>query len=150
MKLATALAERAELQARIQQLHSRLLNNAQVQEGEQPAEDPQELLAELEEGYGRLEELISRINRTNAAVVTPEGSLTDLLARRDCLTAKLSVLRDFLDAASSVVSRRTVGEIKIRSAVDVRQMQKQLDGLSRQLRELDGLIQEKNWTVELL
>ena len=42
MKLATALAERAELQTRIQQLHSRLLNNAQVQEGEQPAEDPQE------------------------------------------------------------------------------------------------------------
>lgn len=150
MKLATALAERAELQTRIQQLRDRLINNAQVQEGEQPAEDPRELLNELEESCRRLEELIGRINRTNSAVATPEGTLTDLLARRDCLTAKLTILRSFLDAASSIVSRRTVGEIKIRSTVDVRQMQKQLDSLSRELRELDGQIQEKNWTVELL
>ena len=150
MKLATALAERAELQTRIQQLRDRLINNAQVQEGEQPAEDPRELLNELEESCRRLEELIGRINRTNSAVATPEGTLTDLLARRDCLTAKLTILRSFLDSASSIVSRRTVGEIKIRSTVDVRQMQKQLDSLSRELRELDGQIQEKNWTVELL
>ena len=49
MKLANALSQRAELQTRIHQLETRLYNNAQVQEGESPAEDPQDLLRELED-----------------------------------------------------------------------------------------------------
>ena len=67
MKLANALSLRSELQTRIRQLESRLDNNALVQEGESPAEDPMELLRELEEDYAQLEELIARINRTNSA-----------------------------------------------------------------------------------
>ena len=51
MKLANALSLRSELQTRIRQLESRLDNNALVQEGESPAEDPMELLRELEEDY---------------------------------------------------------------------------------------------------
>ena len=48
MKLAQALVERADLQKRLAQLRRRLLLNAKVQEGEMPAEDPKELLRELE------------------------------------------------------------------------------------------------------
>lgn len=40
MKLAIALSQRAEIQTRIRQLESRLHNNALVQEGERPAEEP--------------------------------------------------------------------------------------------------------------
>ena len=40
MKLATALAERSALQTRLTELQSRLISNAKVQEGEEPAEDP--------------------------------------------------------------------------------------------------------------
>ena len=54
MKLANALSLRSELQTRIRQLESRLDNNALVQEGESPAEDPMELLRELEEDYAQL------------------------------------------------------------------------------------------------
>ena len=151
MKLANALSQRAELQTRIRQLESRLNNNAQVQEGEQPAEDPQELLRELEEDYTRLEGLISAINRTNNSTKLEDGtSLSDLLARRDCLKGKLSVLRGFLDSASALVRRHSVSEIKIKSTVDVRRLQKQVDGLSKELRQLEEVIQEKNWTTELL
>lgn len=151
MKLANALSQRSELQTRIRQLEARLNNNALVQEGEQPAEDPMELLHELEVDYTRLEELISAINRTNNSTKIGEGStLSDLLARRDCLKGKLSVLRGFLDNASAMVRRHSASEIKIKSTVDVRQLQKQVDGLSRELRELEETIQEKNWTTELL
>lgn len=151
MKLANALSQRSELQTRIRQLESRLNNNALVQEGEQPAEDPQELLRELEEDYTRLEGLISAINRTNNSTKLEDGtSLSDLLARRDCLKGKLSVLRGFLDNASALVRRHSVSEIKIKSTVDVRRLQKQVDGLSKELRQLEGVIQEKNWTTELL
>ncbi len=151
MKLANALAERADLQTRISQLQSRLISNALVQEGEQPAEDPNELLRELEEDFRRLEWLISRINRTNAAVkVESEETISDLLARRDCLTSRVGALRNFLTAASAQVRRGTVGEIKIKSTVNVRELQKQADALSKELRELDTAIQEKNWTTELM
>ena len=55
-----------------------------------------------------------------------------------------------LSSASSLVSRRTVGEIRIRSAVNVRELQKQVDQQSASLRELDAVIQETNWTTELM
>ena len=48
MKLAEALLLRADSQKRIAQLKSRLLTNAKVQEGDAPAETPQQLIAELE------------------------------------------------------------------------------------------------------
>ncbi len=151
MKLANALSQRSELQTRIHQLESRLNNNALVQEGEQPAEDPMELLKELEEDYARLEDLIARINRTNNATKTESGAtLSDLLARRDCLKGRLNALRNFLDNASALVHRHTASEIKIKSTVNVRRLQKQVDGLAKVLRELEETIQEKNWTTELL
>ena len=48
MKLAEALQERADLNRNIEQLQSRLNNNVLVQEGEEPAEDPQKLKEMLE------------------------------------------------------------------------------------------------------
>lgn len=151
MKLANALSQRSDLQTRIHQLEARLYNNAQVQEGERPAEDPEELIRELEEDYARLEELVSAINRTNSAARTEDGTtLSDLLARRDCLKGKLGILRNFLDNASALVRRRTAAEIRIKSAVDVRALQKKVDALSKELRELEEAIQERNWTTELL
>ncbi len=151
MKLANALSQRSELQTRIRQLEVRLNNNAQVQEGEQPAEDPVELLKELEEDYARLEELISAINFTNNYTkVDNKVTLADLLARRDCMRRRLSALRNFLSNASALVRRHSASEIKVKSTVNVRQLQKQVDGLSKDLRELEETIQEKNWTTELM
>ena len=105
MKLAEALQMRADLQRRISQLSSRLHNNARVQEGEQTPEDPEQLLDELEDCFDELETLMARINLTNSLTLLPEGSLTELLARRDRMTQQLSILRSFLDAASSLTSR---------------------------------------------
>ena len=45
MKLAEALALRAETKRRIEQLRSRIVDNARYQEGETPAEDAAALLA---------------------------------------------------------------------------------------------------------
>lgn len=44
MLLAEALAERAEAQRRYEQLMQRLLRVVRVQEGDEPVEDPKELL----------------------------------------------------------------------------------------------------------
>lgn len=58
MKLAEALILRADYQKRIAQLQQRLIRSARVQEGEQPPEDPQELVTELETTTTELTRLI--------------------------------------------------------------------------------------------
>jgi hypothetical protein len=57
VKLGEALARPAELQTRLAQVRDRLRVTALVQEGDQPAEDPQPLLAELDAIASELETL---------------------------------------------------------------------------------------------
>ena len=149
MKLANALAQRADLQRRIAQLGSRLMNNAKVQEGEQPAEDPQALLRELESGIQRMEWLATRINLTNTRTQAAGESLTALLARRDAWRQETAMLREFLDAASALADRASRSEIKVQSTVHVAALQKTLDQKCKALRELDACIQAANWITEL-
>ena len=149
MKLAEALLLRADLQKRIEQIESRLLRNAKVQEGETPAEDPQALLAELSDLVRQLETLMRRINETNAALTDAGETMTALLARRDCLRLYVQARRRFCAEASETVMRGTRSEVVVRSAVDVRRLQKTIDDTSKELRELDLRIQGLNWTAEL-
>ena len=150
MKLAEALAQRADLQKRIEQTRARMENNAWVQEGDQPAEEPEALVAELTAMTDQLEQLITRINLTNAQPLPEGGTLTGLLARRDCLSIQVEAMREFLDEASRTPVRAARGEIKILPTVSVKAYRKQVDDLSRDLRELDMRIQSLNWTRELL
>lgn len=149
MKLATALSERADLQKKLSELGIRLNNNAKVQEGEEPSESPEELMAELDRIVDRMEELISKINLTNSSTVHNGKTITELLSHRDCLKNRIQIMRNFLDNASNKVNRMTHSEIKIRSTVSVSDIQKKVDALSKELRECDELIQELNWTTEL-
>lgn len=149
MKLAEALQERADLQKRLSQMRGRLLNNAKVQEGEQPVEDPAQLLQEMDGMIIRLEELILRINMTNAQTTNSGETLTTLLAKRECLQKKVGIMRDFLDRASELVERSSYTEIKVRSTVYVPEKRKELDALSKELRTLDSQIQQLNWLTDL-
>lgn len=150
MKLAEALAERADIQTRVQQIRDRLIRNAKVQEGEQPAEEPNDLLKEIDLLITRLEELIYHINETNSKTLCEGKSLTELLAKRDCLSLKVRILRSFLNEASDLVSRGYTTDIKIKSTISVVKKQKELDKLSQELRKLDMQIQQCNWTTDLL
>ena len=150
MKLAEALIERADLQKRLDQLEERLESNALVQEGEEPAEDPVSLLAELETLSASLEDLITRINLTNASVTVEGQTLTALIAKRDVLTKRIRITRHFLNTASQTGMRSRGSEIILKSTVPVREMQKTLDELSKSLRETDTAIQSANWSNDLL
>jgi len=85
MKLAEALILRADCQKRIAQLQQRLLRSAKVQEGEQPAENPEALLSELDAAIAQLKNLIQQINQTNARTAFQNGTLSDALAERETL-----------------------------------------------------------------
>ena len=149
MKLATALSERSDLQKRLTQLAVRLNNNAKVQEGDKPSENPKNLLAELDNITSRLETLIAKINLANSTTVADGKTLTEMMAQRDVLKSKNKVLRDFLDNASYKVDRYSRSEIAVKSTVDVAALQKTVDDTSKQLRLLDERIQELNWTTEI-
>jgi len=151
MKLAEALIQRADLQTRIRQLEQRLGRNARVQEGDQPAEDPNSLLTKLEEATSELEGLIRKINHTNVQVeIEPGLSLTDALAIRDVLRMKANAYRNLVDEATISQDRYSRSELKYVSTVEVAVIQKMADGYSRQCRELDARRQMKNWQADLV
>ena len=151
MKLAEALSIRKELQTRISQLSSRLMNNVKIQEGDEPAEDPKDLFKELDSCLKQLEEYIYRINLTNLHTVSGNKSLTQLLAERDVLTKRVSVMQEVFNQASSSSSERySRSEIKYVTTVDVKALRKQIDKLSAQLRQLDIEIQSLSFSTELI
>jgi hypothetical protein len=151
MKLAEALVLRADTKKRLEQLRARLVSSAIVQEGEQPPEDPQVLLAELEGLIAEFERLVIAINRTNSsAAIEDVGTLTEALARRDGLDLKFSLLNGLLEAASNRVNRYSRTEIKIVATVDVTVLRTRLNDTAKERRDLDAKIQGMNWTTDLL
>jgi hypothetical protein len=152
LKLAEALANRADLQRRVEQMRVRLQKSALVQEGESPPEDPQELLEEMERLVSELEEYVRRINRTNLSATLSGGetTLTDALARRDALTLRYGNLKTLVSAASDRVPRYGRAEIRILSAVEVGPLRRRMDELARERRELDISIQQANWATDLM
>lgn len=149
MKLAEALQERADLNKKIEQLKSRLEANATVQEGEKPAEDPNELLTELNSSIARLEFLIAKINMVNCHTSTNGKTLTELLAEKDCLSLNINTLQNLRNSASRLAQRATRSEIKILSTIDVKKLQSEIDKLSKRLRIVDNSIQEANWSTTI-
>jgi hypothetical protein len=155
VKLAEALALRADATRRIEQLRTRIVANARFQEGEEPAEDAQALLTEAGAVLNELEDLIRRINRTNAATrIGPEETITDALARRDVLRTRHSVVTAAADAAvgrsQAGMGRQLRSELKMLAALPVAQLRAQADDLARQIRELDVRIQQSNWEFDLM
>ena len=150
MKLAEALQERADLNRKIEQLNRRLSNNILVQEGEDPAACPQQLLRELDDAIARLEYLMAAINRTNCVIKADGITLTELIAKKDALLLKISAYRRAAGEASMSTDRARGTEIKVKSIIKASELQKQVDQMSKELRLLDNRLQATNWTVDLI
>ena len=150
MKLAEALQERADLNRKIEQLNNRLSNNALVQEGEEPAENPEKLKQELDASISRLACLMAQINLTNCRTAVDGQTLTELIAKKNALLLKLHVYRDAVYAGSQTAYRARNTEIKIKAAFSVPAWQAEVDRMSKEVRQLDNKLQESNWRTELL
>ncbi|WP_432352905.1 DIP1984 family protein [Sporosarcina sp. A2] len=151
MKLAEALIARADYQKRIEQLKRRIHMNLKIQEGDAPAEDPNEMLSELAEIRQRVTVLIKQINRTNCEVQFDEQrSLADALTDRDQLMDQRTLLSKVAEGAAQQADRYSQSEIRIVSTVNVKEIQKQVDQLSKAYREMDTKIQGMNWNIDLV
>ncbi len=151
LKLAEALAERSDCQVRLEELKKRLLRVARVQEGEQPAEDSTELLAEVDRTCERLETLISAINRTNAGTPFDEArTISDAIALKDVTAKKRDLLAGLAEAATTRQDRYSKSEVRFVATLPVADLQRRIDQLSKLYRQTDTRLQELNWRTELI
>lgn len=150
MKLAEALSLRKDLETRVTKIKDRLENVVRVQEGDKPAEEPQELMDELDSCLNQLELLIYKINVNNMQIVAEDGrSMTKLLAERDILKKRIDILRNTFNEATNSGSRYR-NEIRYVTTIGVKPLRKELDKFSQQYRQLDMKIQELNFTNDLV
>lgn len=151
MKLAEALILRADCQKRIEQLKKRLIGCAKIQEGEQPSENPQKLLTELETVSLQLVDLIKRINKTNSTTqFAGDQSISDALAERDVLLLRRGAYIDLATFAAVRHDRVTRSEVKYVATVNIAETQQRADELAKNYRELDARIQAMNWNTDLV
>lgn len=151
MKLAEALILRADLQKRIEQLRSRLYNNVLVQEGEEPSEDPEVLLKEFHRTQNELTEIIKRINKTNNETsFNKDWKLSDALVEKEALLDKRNMLASLAEQASYKQDRYSKTEIRSLATINVKEVQKDVDKLAKEYRELDTRIQGLNWLTDLI
>ena len=94
-------------------------------------------------------DLIVSINRTNQETVWEGKTLTEIIAEKDTLSMHIAALRSALDAANVRSDRYSRNEIKFVRTIDVNALQKRVDDLSRDLRQLDSQLQQANWTTDL-
>ena len=138
------------MQKKLASLRERIAANAVVQQGDKPHEDPAKLLKEADGIAQDLEDLVFRINRNNLTAKTKDGrTLTQLLAHRDTLGQRHSLLQAAIGGARREPDRYSMKEIKWVAVLDVAKLQKQADDLSRQIRETNAAIQEANWNIEM-
>lgn len=151
MRLAEALVMRADCQRKVAQIKQRLGRVIKVQEGEKPSESPTELLNELTRTLGDLAVWVKKINKTNAlSAFDTSMSLAEALAERDRIMQHRNILNELLSEASIKQERYSRQEVKYYTTVEIADLQKEVDELSRKYRELDFKIQEKNWSTDLL
>ncbi len=151
MKLAEALIKRGNLQKRIEGLKEKLIRYSRVQEGENPPENPDDIYKELKLNLDELISFVQRINKTNSKIMFDEKySIADVLTYRDILLHNYKILYKVIESATDIGDRYSKKEIKVLSSINVKGYQKEADKISKEYRELDIKIQEKNWLIDLI
>lgn len=159
MKLAEALALRADLVSRIKDSRHRAQNSARYQEGDEPAEDPMDLHQTAIALIDQLGTLTAKINHRNAAttITVPNWgrlTITEALARRDQTAAMREAASGLADAASGdhgygAMVRRTRSELREVTSLDVASLRDNANTAAKAHRILDTAIQQANWATDL-
>ncbi|MFN0224272.1 DIP1984 family protein [Paenibacillus sp. KR2-11] len=149
MKLAEALTLRDDCLKRIEQLKVELARSTQVPEGETPGGKPGKLLGELTQTLDRLESLITGIHGTDAgAAYRRDASLAAVLAEREILAMRRTVVQSVIDAARAEQDPGAASGAQFVPAAGIAELQKQADGYAVAYRELDKRARELNRPAE--
>lgn len=106
MKLAEALSIRSQLTNKVTQLRSRLNDCVKIQEGDEIAETPHQVVEELDSTLAELRRIIYAINMTNTLTMDENGrNITYLIAERDTLKQRVSILSSAVETLTQKESR---------------------------------------------
>ena len=151
MKLAEALLLRSDQQKKLASLKQRINANVLIQDGDEPSEDPNELLKQVFALTKESQKLVFTIHQTNALAKLTDGrSLLALLTQRDELVERHKILTSAISNTNREPDRYSSREIKWRKVIPVSSLQKQADDISAKLRDLNVLIQANNWQIDLI
>lgn len=150
MKLAEALLLRRDLNNRLFQLRNEISSSVLVQEGDTLDRSITELFKEYDEINQQYSELVVAINRKNATASLADSALLlmEALEQREQLRRKHALLTQALDETKAA-PRMGRNEIRLVRTIDIKTLTEQLNTTAKQLRELDGKIQQTNWLVDL-
>ncbi len=150
MKLAEALLLRRDLNNRLFQLRNEISSSVLVQEGDTLDRSITELFKEYDEINQQYSELVVAINRKNATASLADSALLlmEALEQREQLRRKHALLTQALDETKAA-PRSGRNEIRLVRTIDTKTLTEQLNTTAKQLRELDGKIQQTNWLVDL-
>lgn len=150
MKLAEALLLRRDLNNRLFQLRNEISSSVLVQEGDTLDRSITELFKEYDEINQQYSELVVAINRKNATASLADSALLlmEALEQREQLRRKHALLTQALEETKAA-PRMGRNEIRLVRTIDTKTLTEQLNTTAKQLRELDGKIQQTNWLVEL-
>jgi hypothetical protein len=150
MKLAEALLLRRDLNNRLFQLRNEISSSVLVQEGDTLDRSITELFKEYDEINQQYSELVVAINRKNVTASLADSALLlmEALEQREQLRRKHALLTQALDETKAA-PRMGRNEIRLVRTIDTKTLTEQLNATAKQLRELDGKIQQTNWLVDL-
>ena len=165
MLLAEALAARKDALTQIKNLGDRLTAAVlRYEDQSDPPERPHDVVRELADSLDRLEVLTVRINRTNnetrLAFDGRDLTVMEAIALRERLTLEARARRAAVEALERVtgskvgrglwLGRRTREDVREIPTGELGTERKAADDLSEGVRRLDLLLQQRNWTTELL
>ncbi|RBA32506.1 MULTISPECIES: DIP1984 family protein [Acinetobacter] len=151
MKLAEALLLRSDQQKKLASLKQRINANVLIQDGDEPSEDPNELIKQVFALSQESNQLISRIHLTNALARLEDGKiLLSLLSSRDSYAEQHNILINAIANTHREPDRYSAREIKWQKVIPVSSLQKQADDISAKLRDINIKIQAVNWHIDLV
>ena len=139
MKLAEAIKEKGRLKKTVAELREKLEKSIQG-EGR---ENPVKLLGKLEEALRRMEDLAAAIYHTNELILLEGKTLTQLINTRDTLFFRLELYKDLIRQIDNAEDPSVSG-------LSAFELQSKADRMRGEMRSLSDLIQETNWTRELM
>jgi len=151
MKLGEALSVRARQAQKLNDLRSRIKQNAQQQGDEATPENAEALVAEFIDLSSEHSNLILKINKANAETeVAPGTVLLDLLMEREDLNRQRGTLEMAANSASTNDSYRWHrSELPMKPAVNVPRLREHAENITEKVAELDAQIQTVNWQTEI-
>lgn len=150
MRLAELLYDRKIIKEEIKRIKERLNLSAKVQEGDTvPVESPEELKAILINLFGRLEELITKINNSNVKCRIEGKNLMELIAERDRYSGIAKALHELAEGATPKSERFSRKEIRYVPVVNIKEIRREADDYAGKARAIDAIIQVTNWDTEV-